>query len=921
MGIQHGATGVLLRAGSLAVVLVLGLSLATGAWGVTEDPVPEVTATGAPTVNDQTPTKSEPAPETSEPVPETSEPAPTPSEPAPTRSEPAPSTGEPAPARAEPAATAVTAAEKPAQALALSDPAPVVGEPTTPAAGPAPAPVAALPSDDGPAEPDALPAGDPAPPQAPDVVSAQVAPTAEPGPVERAISAYVEAVVKAAVVDVRGRAAACFCAVSVSVSLDGPTNAVAALGRVDVAASGETSGARSGRSGDATAVSVTGGGSASASATSGSTGVVNGATSSGTSAAGGVGGLSTTIDVTQVTTSLRRMVRDLGDQMAAAAGADTEEHVAGLLAGTRARDARSDRQLVVEVATWDRGAGLSGSSDDRVTCEAYDGSSATPSCALAIAVTGDAGAQATVLPPRLPTSGTASSGSAGAPGMATAVSVAVSGAAVSSARTGDAGVRVPRAAVLADGHVAVGASSSSATSGSSGRSVAVALTVQGASATTARSGDTGAALSYVLPADGTAGGTSSSAVPGSGGTATSDATSGDSGDAWALVSARSGASGESASGDTGDAVASATEGASGTDWSEPGPGGSAGRVTGGAGGDARATSGSGSTGTSLALVISGGSAVATATSGPTGSSSASSTGGRGGDTHVVGDGTAVVRTGDGGDGTGDAQSGSTGDATAVLVTEYDVTATARTGSSGTVDASARGGDAGCASSGIDPDRACKPPPAPTGPAQQVVAVPHGALPLTAAQPGFAALAPADEPARSVAPNPRRAPARGKPSARQDGPAQDGGRVVVRSSDSADVVCTAHAESRVCRSADTPPAGDAGTSSAGDAVSPAPTTTTPAQRLLGLVSDSPAGRLLATGSVPAALAGSPLDHSAPVSAGEALVPLLLNAAVPVLALLSLVAGFMNRRRKLAARPHIPKHRRKQPLPTTRSSRHS
>ncbi len=51
------------------------------------------------------------------------------------------------------------------------------------------------------------------------------------------------------------------------------------------------------------------------------------------------------------------------------------------------------------------------------------------------------------------------------------------------------------------------------------------------------------------------------------------------------------------------------------------------------------------------------------------------------------------------------------------------------------------------------------------------------------------------------------------------------------------------------------------------------------------------------------------------AGVSLVVLLVNAAVPLLALLSLLAMFMTSRRKRAAHvpAHTPKHRRKQPLP--------
>lgn len=742
-----------------------------------------------------------------------------------------------------------------------------------------------------------------APPLGTDDPASVVASPAAAALVERALSAYVDAVVRAAVVDVEGEVAACFCALAVSVSLDGPTNAVAALGRVSgsaaTAASGDGWVARSGRSGNATALSVTGSGSATSSAASGSTGAV-GATGPGADARStGVRSRATTIDVEHVTSALRALVRDLGDEMGAVAGTDTTAHVAGLLAAARSGAAASE-PVTVEVAAWDRSGE---SASDSIRCPAYDGSSTVPSCALAIAVTGGSGAQATVLPPRLSSATTASNAGVGAPGMATAISVAVSGTAVSSARTGDAGVRVPHGAPPESMTTSTvpSQSSSSAQSGDSGSSTAVALTVQGASATSARSGDTGSALSSVVPAAPRLPDTSAGAASaGAGGSATSTARSGDSGSSLAISNGGNGAVGQSRSGDTGDAAALAADGRSGRDWSED-LAGDSGRVVGGHGGDGRATATTGHSGATLSLVISGGSAVAAATSGTTGASVADSVGGAGGDTHTTGSGVDVVQTGDGGSATGSGRSGDTGAAISVLVTPYDGAATSRSGSSGGTSAYARGGGAGCASSGIDPDRACRPVESPLteepAPGAVTVDAPAGATSAPAGD-ERPATASGSSGAQFVAPPP--AP---------DGAGRPVARVEAHSEGSADIRCVVHASHRECRSRDT-----RDVSSQVDrtgATSPSSSAGTPE---LGVV--------LAAAPAPAPAAEDPTpDGPRTEAARVSAVALLINAAVPFLALLSLVATFMTRRRRQALRStqHVPKHRRKQSLPTSTSHR--
>jgi hypothetical protein len=50
-----------------------------------------------------------------------------------------------------------------------------------------------------------------------------------------------------------------------------------------------------------------------------------------------------------------------------------------------------------------------------------------------------------------------------------------------------------------------------------------------------------------------------------------------------------------------------------------------------------------------------------------------------------------------------------------------------------------------------------------------------------------------------------------------------------------------------------------------------------------------------------------------------VALLVNAALPLLAVLTLLALYLQSRRKKAAPAHIPRHRRKEPLPQPKSAR--
>jgi hypothetical protein len=321
----------------------------------------------------------------------------------------------------------------------------------------------------------------------------------------------------------------------------------------------------------------------------------------------------------------------------------------------------------------------------------------------------------------------------------------------------------------------------------------------------------------------------------------------------------------------------------------------------------------GRSGSSLSLVISGGSAVATATSGPSGDSNASAAGGRGGDTHAAGSGEGQVRSGDGGAGTGAGLSGDTGNATAILVTPYDGTAGTRSGHTGNVRAFARGGDAGCASRGIDPAAACRPPLAPASPAGGTggQAAVEGGVGSTTGSPDSSSAPsgatgsqkPADDvpaAARSAADAPSRA-AGSAPDVTVD----------VRSRGSADVTCVAEASSRTCRSADTPPV-RAGDSVAGGADRGEVTVTR--------LDSSGSGH---GGVQPAGSSGTPVSRSAPLTkaSGPSVLALLINAAVPVLALLSLVAMVLTSRRRRALRvpQHIGKHRRKQPLPSV-STRH-
>jgi hypothetical protein len=136
------------------------------------------------------------------------------------------------------------------------------------------------------------------------------------------------------------------------------------------------------------------------------------------------------------------------------------------------------------------------------------------------------------------------------------------------------------------------------------------------------------------------------------------------------------------------------------------------------------------------------------------------------------------------------------------------------------------------------------------------------------------------------------------------------RVDVHSRGSADVTCVAEASSRTCRSADTPSvrAGDSVDGATGGVVE---------------VTQARASGSGGGGVTPARSTGAPVSRSAPLpqASGPSVLALLINAAVPILALLSLVAMVLTRRRRRALRtpPHIAKHRRKQPLPSV-STRH-
>lgn len=257
--------------------------------------------------------------------------------------------------------------------------------------------------------------------------------------VQTLVGDYVRTALRAAVVDLEGRPASCYCAVAISVGLAGPANAVAAPGRAAPAAGAPTGAtaaalsalARSGPSGDATALSVTGGGSASSSAVSGSTGAVTLLSTAPAAVAADLAATSrpaadptrrtTTVDVQRLTAALRRLVTGLGAGLAAAGGADTDLQVHDLLAGVP-DPAGPDAEA--EVAAWD--GGPSPVTDGTLRCAASDDPVGAPACALAVAVSATAGVSATVLPPRDATAGSLAGSGAqpGQPGMATAVSVA-----------------------------------------------------------------------------------------------------------------------------------------------------------------------------------------------------------------------------------------------------------------------------------------------------------------------------------------------------------------------------------------------------------------------------------------------------------------------------------------------------------------
>jgi len=170
--------------------------------------------------------------------------------------------------------------------------------------------------------------------------------------------------------------------------------------------------------------------------------------------------------------------------------------------------------------------------------------------------------------------------------------------------------------------------------------------------------------------------------------------------------------------------------------------------------------------------------------------------------------------------------------------------------------SARGGDAGCAFNGIAPDKACR----------------------------------ADEP--QVAEQPRPVPA-GPPV-----------RVDAHSADSADVSCVADRESRTCRSGDTRPVQAVSSAEGG-------TRPSPWAAVAAVASSGTSDVIQPVGSAN----GSEKQPSS--AAGISLIVLLVNAAVPLLALLSLAAMVMTsrRRRALRAPRRNAKHRRKQQLPVS------
>ena len=271
---------------------------------------------------------------------------------------------------------------------------------------------------------------------------------------------------------------------------------------------------------------------------------------------------------------------------------------------------------------------------------------------------------------------------------------------------------------------------------------------------------------------------------------------------------------------------------------------------------------------------------------------------------LLGSGNGPVATGDGGAASAAGASGDTGDAAAVLVSAYDGTGSGRSGRTGNVRSYARGGDAGCASSGIAPDKACR--------AEAVVSPGSQSN-----NPGTAS--PRAESATQTGTGPLRSttrPAASGPAGTADaaGPtSQPTVRLDVRSSGSDDVTCVVGAGSRqTCRSDDTAPVrrelGEKRSQSDNVSESTAFTAVAAVQSS-GQQTDDGSG---ATRTNP-----TPMAESNP-----SLIILLVNAAVPVLALLSITAMVMTRRRRrgISSRnTHVAKHRRKQPLPASVQTR--
>ncbi|MGN6334088.1 MAG: hypothetical protein ACTHOD_20940, partial [Motilibacteraceae bacterium] len=497
---------------------------------------------------------------------------------------------------------------------------------------------------------------------------------------------------------------------------------------------------------------------------------------------------------------------------------------------------------------------------------------------IAVALHGTAAAS--VQPPAAASVGSGSD--AGLPGMAAAVAVTGQGAASASSRTGDQGGHVGAAAA---GPVAVdgAGSTASARSGSSGTSLAVALTVAGSAATSARSGDTGEATSSVSGPPATGVVSAGTALPGAGGTADANAATGDTGDALSWTRGATGAQSDAATGSTGDAAAAATTGRGGTDWTDGTVPGGDPLAVGGTGGGAVAEAATGSTGSSLSLVVSAGSAVASSSSGDTGSAQAIASGGAGGDVQVAVGGLPVA-TGDGGSARASGGSGSTGDAVSVLVTPalYGE-ARARSGSAGGAVMTAQGGDAGCAASGVRLDRACAatPPGSSGDSAGASSGTSDSSSENSSDKPSEKPVKPSVQP--PVTPSPRPAP------------------VVVRASSasSKDVVCTAMSTSRRCAGADTPlasgavvPAVMSRSASATTAIQPV---VLAAPRLP--VAAAPLESVLA-GTAPVRAAYTAADGTGQPSRGTDLLGVLVNAgsAVMVVALLITGAAGLRKRRR-------------------------